>query len=543
MRPGLTEEIKAAFRAKIGDNVINLTEEKIIQLWDNYYSPVNIVSSRFGGFQSATESGGGVCYSAKFPEGPSYPEKEVRDCDDGHFNPFAKRKEFADAESRLRKILLEVSEEILPEAEKEKLKKYQEADPSTFEYQKLIDELIGSRPENDANPLHPDSYADTDISDDKIFEIEAVENGQSPDQIALMVGSGNIISGIGGVDYNCVVINHRGKKENFSPGKNIEVKGIKMGPGKTYISFTADRSRTTLNILDNYEKVVLINDDDSNFLSVFEIVFNAITNDVNLKQILEKVGKEGNDFLDSITGRESDFVNSDGVTINYEKVKSFLGKIENLNDEVAIKSFRDEVLVLIKTKRTERQKTKGLDENLDRANSPDATDEQRVKTLKDSGELVGQETSEQKTKIEQIEKDLAKNPTKFREAIQGLLIRQMASQKVKPEELTSSKEEWESLETETDPIQIKNIKQKVSQEVGSKGAQKKIGFFTTRVKDALKLGDKKLIQQFKEKLIEFINSPNAFYQQRVSEAQVLLSQLENPNQQNGDGSPNSDGFP
>jgi len=54
---------------------------------------------------------------------------------------------------------------------------------------------------------------------------------------------------------------------------------------------------------------------------------------------------------------------------------------------------------------------------------------------------VGQETSEQKTKIEQIENELTKNPAKLREAIQGLLTKQMAHQEVKAEELTSSKAE------------------------------------------------------------------------------------------------------
>jgi hypothetical protein len=354
-------------------------------------------------------------------------------------------------------------------------------------YKELIDRIVGPREENDdgITTPKPNSYSTTDITDNKTFGVEAVEDGPGPDQILLMVGSGNIISGIGGVNYNCIVINHRGKKNKFSPGKVIKVEGIKMGPDKTYISYTADHSRTTLNIFDYYGEVEFISD-DTNLPSAFEIIFNAIVNDSNLQQILNESGKEGNDFLSSITGRESDFVNNDGFTINYEKVRQKLGisiqqksktiseirnevineitavlsrpptlansdlssnyrnwqeQIKNLNDETAIKNFRDVILVVIKTKRAERETSQRFDEGLDQANSENATDEQRVETLKNSGDLVGQETSEQKTKIEQIENELTKNPAKLREAVQGLLTKQMVHQKVKAEELTSSKAE------------------------------------------------------------------------------------------------------
>jgi hypothetical protein len=53
-------------------------------------------------------------------------------------------------------------------------------------------------------------------------------------------------------------------------------------------------------------------------------------------------------------------------------------------------------------------------------------------------------------------------------------------------------------------------------------------YFTNQVKVVLESGDEKQIKQLRDQIIEFVDSPNAFYQDKKSEAQKLLTNLENP---------------
>src|SRR5436853_7404476 len=96
-------------------------------------------------------------------------------------------------------------------------------------YRELVDRIVGPQAEDDndtttpPNTPQPNSYSATDISVNQEFAIEEVKNGSNPDQIKLkLAGFGWTIEGIGGVNYGYVVINHRGQKEKFLAGSNIE---------------------------------------------------------------------------------------------------------------------------------------------------------------------------------------------------------------------------------------------------------------------------------------------------------------------------------
>jgi len=53
-------------------------------------------------------------------------------------------------------------------------------------------------------------------------------------------------------------------------------------------------------------------------------------------------------------------------------------------------------------------------------------------------------------------------------------------------------------------------------------------YFTNQIKVVLESGDEKQVKQLRDQIIEFIDSPNAFYRDKKSEAQKLLTNLENP---------------
>ncbi|CAG8823427.1 8772_t:CDS:2, partial [Racocetra persica] len=108
--------------------------------------------------------------------------------------------------------------------------------------------------------------------------------------------------------------------------------------------------------------------------------------------------------------------------------------------------------------------------------------------------------------------------------------------------LTKKMEKWEIDENEL----IDEINQKLTQFVGSTGAEKSLTKLLTQAQAALKSGQKTEIEKVKNDLLDFLKSTNVYEKNvasvRESDIEKMIKDLENYSSQKT-GSPSKQGFP
>ena len=207
--------------------------------------------------------------------------------------------------------------------------------------------------------------------------------------------------------------------------------------------------------------------------------------------------------------------------------------------ESEINEFKQKVLTDIENKRKNKQESTARDKKINQAH----TTEEKINLLGEMGSSLGEHTSEQQTKLEQIKDSLAVNPAQLREAIQKEITTQMTAFKIKETDLSSAvKTQLEQLKNETNSTKIREIEKAVTQEVGGKYAEQTITSLEQRIDAVIKSKEKVKIQELKTELLKIIGSSNAFLQAKKSQVQALLQKLEQ-NQTPTNTSPNSPKFP
>ena len=176
------------------------------------------------------------------------------------------------------------------------------------------------------------------------------------------------------------------------------------------------------------------------------------------------------------------------------------------------------------TSQQEQEKSKTEFQN-DINKAQNGTDDDKVKAIKNSGRIFGEESFEkQKAQIAALEEDLAiNNPPKYFEAIIGKIEENLKKNKLSIEELDAE-------------IQQDNKDNKINEHISKKGVQKRIKKLTEKVKKISKLSKEK-IKKLRSKVLRIINSSNKYDQEYKAEAQQLLVQLDtyqvkNPNSNN-----------
>lgn len=218
--------------------------------------------------------------------------------------------------------------------------------------------------------------------------------------------------------------------------------------------------------------------------------------------------------------------------------QDYENKLKQLNSENEINELKEKVLQDIQVKRKAKQEAVALDEKINSAQ----TEAEKVNLFKEAGKKIGEQTTEQTNKLEQIKNELAANPTQLRAAIQHEITAQMTAFEVKPEDLNSDiRTQLESLKTEQNATKIREIEKVVSQAVGKTGVNLKINLLEAEITVALQSKNQTKIKAIKTQLLQLISSPNTFYQAQKSQFQALLTKLEHKESQNQ--VPNKDGFP
>lgn len=221
------------------------------------------------------------------------------------------------------------------------------------------------------------------------------------------------------------------------------------------------------------------------------------------------------------------------------KYQNWESKINNLSDEAQINFLKTSVLFDIQDQRKEKIKKQTTDEvseiinsNLQKAQNPDATIQDKKEALVENEKYEGQsayEDAKTKEQIKNLKKEVARdNLAEYRNKIISDLATKLKINRLKESELDSeTKSEIEMLKNEIDPDKLVEKEVKITQKISQQGATKKITRFEKKIEAALESNDKTEIDKLKKQLIEFMQSNNVYYQAKKKEAQQLLKQLEN----------------
>jgi len=244
---------------------------------------------------------------------------------------------------------------------------------------------------------------------------------------------------------------------------------------------------------------------------------NLATNQKLLTGLVEKLNKKTTDgYNNNIPKNETKFGESKAKPVNNATEFSNSGGEENGDDSKTNQTPQ--------TSQQEQEKSKTEFQN-DINKAQNGTDDDKVKAIKNSGRIFGEESFEkQKAQIAALEEDLAiNNPPKYFEAIIGKIEENLKKNKLSIEELDAE-------------IQQDNKDNKINEHISKKGVQKRIKKLTEKVKKISKLSKEK-IKKLRSKVLRIINSSNKYDQEYKAEAQQLLVQLDtyqvkNPNSNN-----------
>ncbi|CFW92883.1 protein of unknown function [endosymbiont DhMRE of Dentiscutata heterogama] len=228
---------------------------------------------------------------------------------------------------------------------------------------------------------------------------------------------------------------------------------------------------------------------------------------------------------------------------NWEaKINSF-SKIDEINN------FRDKVLANIRSKRQNKEKESKLNEEI--KNAQNKSGEDLEKELEKMEENEGSEAYKKKEEeIKKLNEKLAQeNPELYRQKVINVLTRKMEKWEIDESELSVElKEEWNKLKSgeNINTTQVDEINQKLTQFVGSTGAEKSLTKLLNQAQVALKSGQKTEIDKAKNDLLDFLKSTNVYEKNvvsaRESDIEKMIKDLENYSSQNA-GSPSKQDFP
>ncbi|KLL02533.1 MAG: hypothetical protein MRERC_1c143 [Mycoplasmataceae bacterium RC_NB112A] len=215
-------------------------------------------------------------------------------------------------------------------------------------------------------------------------------------------------------------------------------------------------------------------------------------------------------------------------------------RISNLSEEGQINLLKNRILMDIQDRRNEKIKnTKSRDareiinSNLQNAQSPESTIQDKEKALADNEKYEGQvvyEDAKVKEKTKNLKKEIAR--AKFYEYLNKVISDLDAKLKRNHLKEKDLEKETQNLIQElrnqkiTDPSQLVETEIKITQAIFKEGAAKKIITFKKWAKNALKSNDETKINELKKELNEFIKSNNVYYQAKKMEARKLLEKLE-----------------
>jgi len=173
------------------------------------------------------------------------------------------------------------------------------------------------------------------------------------------------------------------------------------------------------------------------------------------------------------------------------------------------------------------KKSNEYNENLNQAEKPVATLEQKAQAVKESGSMVGEETPEQQSRRENLEKELVeKNSVLASEALLGRIENNLKANNLSLTELPA--------EIQNDYQKIKENKEiasRINESIGKTGVKKLIQSLKKEIANLTNANPEK-IKELKEKLLKIICSNNRFHWEYKQEAQSLLKQLESKQNQN-----------
>ncbi|KLL04638.1 MAG: hypothetical protein MRERV_15c002 [Mycoplasmataceae bacterium RV_VA103A] len=228
---------------------------------------------------------------------------------------------------------------------------------------------------------------------------------------------------------------------------------------------------------------------------------------------------------------------------NWEaKINSF-SKVDEINN------FRDKVLADIRSKRQSKEKESKLNEEIQNAQNKSGEDlkKELEKMEENEGDKSYQKYEEQIKKLN--EKLAQENPQLYRQKAINVLTKKMEKWEIDENELSVElKEEWDKLKSgeNINTTQVDEINQKLTQFVGSTGAEKTLAKLLTQAQTALKSGQKTEIEKAKNDLLDFLKSTNVYEKNvasaRESDVEKMIKDLENYSSQKT-GSPSKQGFP
>ncbi|MCE8164039.1 MAG: hypothetical protein I3274_07625 [Candidatus Moeniiplasma glomeromycotorum] len=213
------------------------------------------------------------------------------------------------------------------------------------------------------------------------------------------------------------------------------------------------------------------------------------------------------------------------------KWNNWENKLADLADKKVIFDFQRELVAHIKQIRDNKQSEKNLEENLNKANSANATINDKKEALKNISQQEGSEVNEKnKDKIKKLEKEVAQdNPTDYRNLVITELSSNLTKYELTETELDEeTKKEIQNLKNGqiTEPEKLVEMKMKINEKIGRKGVEKKIVSLTKKIKEVLKLGNEEEKERLKIEIMKFINSNNIYYKFKKDQFQNLLNQLE-----------------
>jgi len=147
------------------------------------------------------------------------------------------------------------------------------------------------------------------------------------------------------------------------------------------------------------------------------------------------------------------------------------------------------------------RKNSEYNESLNQVQGENATSEQKAEVIKKSGSMVGEETSEQQSRREKLEAELAEqNPELAGQALLGRIENNLKSNNLTLEELPPEiQNNYQIIKDNKDNKDNKDITTRINEIIGKAGAKKRIESLKKEVENLVNASQKK-IKELKAKL-------------------------------------------
>ncbi|CAG8630935.1 9512_t:CDS:10, partial [Ambispora leptoticha] len=218
------------------------------------------------------------------------------------------------------------------------------------------------------------------------------------------------------------------------------------------------------------------------------------TNEANSEETEETTNPRTNNDNNNNSNREQGRTNNNAENLKKVKIQKLkeLFELSGFLEEDEINSYKDKLLSHIQQKRKDKKVAEEVNENLHKAQDPNATIQDKKNALGELDKNEGEQAyEEKKEQIKEAKTEVAKvNPNEYRNKVISSLDKKLVDNELKEKDLDNqAQQEIKDLRVgkELEPNQLVEIEIKLTEKIGQIGAKKKMDDLASGVEKAEQL--------------------------------------------------------